>query len=366
MTIILIAVILLFFALIFLIGGAGFLKLERVMIPRGISSILTGVILLVLALVVFLLGIFYFRWERARIASIPTPTQTATPVPTTQVPPTPTVTLTSPPTLTPSATYTPTATVTPIPTVTPTPDWLRVSPHDQMVQVLIPAGEFAMGSPGGRDNPLHTVFLDTYWIDQYEVTNGQYALCVADGACEPPRTSSSETRQDYFGNPDYADYPVIEVSWDQAMAYCSWAGRSLPTEAQWEKAARGLDQRLFPWGDERLSRELINFGNGYGDTESVFSLADDFSYFAVHMMGANVSEWVSDWYRASAYNDSVIDGRAENPNGPGTGTRRVIRGSSWNSSDSPGSGARVDVRYNGNPAQQLNTLGFRCAEPAQP
>ena len=116
--------------------------------------------------------------------------------------------------------------------------------------VWVPAGEFTMGSNDGNsdEQPVHTVYLDDYWIDQTEVTNVQYAACVVGGPCDPP--SSSSSRDSYYGNPDYDNYPVIHVSWDDSDTYCAWRDARLPTEAEWEKVTRGDDGRTFPWRED--------------------------------------------------------------------------------------------------------------------
>ena len=168
----------------------------------------------------------------------------------------------------------PTVTVTVVPTLVntePTSGATRTIEIDQMVQVYVPAGEFIMGSDddeakmtieGGRaypEIPVNNVYLDGYWIDKYEVSNGQYALCVEGGVCDPPFLFSSETRYHYYDDPVFSNYPVIWVNWYMAKTYCEWAGRRLPTEAEWEKAARGTDGREYPWGNEPLSGERANF-----------------------------------------------------------------------------------------------------------
>jgi hypothetical protein len=163
----------------------------------------------------------------------------------------------------PSATPAPTDTITPSETPQPTPTAiaanqpvaLEVNPKDGAEIVLVPAGEFLMGSDAsvdpyfyGAEGPQHMVTLDEFWIYRVEVTNAMYQQCVEVQACPRPVSKSSNTRPVYYDNLTYADYPVVYVSWRHAAAYCAWAGGRLPTEAEWEKAGRGTDGRLFPWG----------------------------------------------------------------------------------------------------------------------
>ena len=209
---------------------------------------------------------------------------------------------------------------------------------------------------------MHTVYLDAYRIDKYEVSNAQYAKCVAAGDCTKPMYTNSSTRSNYFGNPEYDHYPVTNVSWHQANTYCQWAGGDLPTEAQWEKAARGTDGRTYPWGNESPTCQLTNFNNGTyenpahckGDTSLVSDSESGASPYGALNMAANVSEWVRDWY------GPYQSGDTQNPEGPSSGTARVIRGGSWFSYYRV---IRATYRVGGNPADADCVFGFRCVLP---
>ena len=287
-----------------------------------------------------------------------TPTSTATP-PFTTMPPTASATavpLTSTPTPNPP-------TATPHPTNTPNPG-RRISPVDGMTQLYVPAGPFMMGSEnGGNDEkPVHSVYLDAYWIDETEVTNSMYARCEESGACRVPFQSYSRTRSSYYGNPAYDDYPVIEVRWEDANNYCTWAGRRLPTEAEWEKAARGTDGRTYPWGEE-IDCTRANYGFGLthcvGDTSAVGSYPLGASPYGALDMAGNVGERVADWYLSSYYQISP----AENPQGPTTGLYRVLRGGSF---DYPDFGARSTNRNHTSYSYYYHDIGFRCAADDNP
>jgi eukaryotic-like serine/threonine-protein kinase len=176
--------------------------------------------------------------------------------------------------------------------------------------------------------PAHHVQLDAFWVDQVEVTNGMYGLCLQSGACLSPATVNSDNQGDYFGNPDFQDYPVIHVTWFDANTYCQWAGRRLPTEAEWERAARGDDMRTFPWGDEPPNANNSNSRNSVGDTSRVGSYPVGASPFGALDMAGNVWEWVADYYDSNYYSRSPDT----NPTGPESGGSdflRVIRGGSY-------------------------------------
>ena len=170
--------------------------------------------------------------------------------------------------------FTSTETKSLVPTNTPVPPEINknvTSDIDGMKLIYIPAGEFTMGDGFGNadESPEHKVLLDGFWMDQTEVTNKQYAACVEAGNCPEALSVGSFARQDYFINPEYEDYPVIYINYEQAQAYCSWAERRLPTEAEWEKAARGTDGRIYPWGNTAPSPNLLNFNRNVGDTSVV-------------------------------------------------------------------------------------------------
>jgi formylglycine-generating enzyme required for sulfatase activity len=240
------------------------------------------------------------------------------------------------------------------------------SPVDGMVQALIPAGKFRMGSKtyARRSNldehPQHSVYLDAYWIDQTEITNAQYALCVAAGKCQPPSNSVSSSRNSYYGETQFDNYPVIYVSWDDAVAYCAWAGRRLPTEAEWEKAARGAEGKIYPWGNQTPD---CNLANSYkyalnqhcvGDTSAVGSYPAGASPYGLFDMAGNVWEWVQDWYDGNYYASSP----ANNPTGPSSGQSRVLRGGGW---DFKWYSLRVAERSAYEPDGRYDSYGFRCA-----
>ncbi|MCL4260010.1 MAG: formylglycine-generating enzyme family protein [Anaerolineales bacterium] len=207
---------------------------------------------------------------------------------------------------------------------------LRVSPIDGMPQVFIPAGVLHMGGYDVRaapdEFPSHDVSLGSYWMDQLETTNAMYALCVSAGACAPPQDLGTARKPNYFNDPTFKDYPVVYVTWGQAKAYCEWAQRRLPTEAEWERAARGDDMRTFPWGEDKADWRFANFNMLVTDTSRVGSYALGASPFGVLDMAGNVAEWTNDFYSAAYYAVSS----ATNPTGPASSSslNRAVRGGS--------------------------------------
>ena len=246
-------------------------------------------------------------------------------------------------------------------------------PPEDVPMILVPAGPFEMGSEDGniREKPVHTVRLDDFYIDQYEVTNAHYAVCVVEGVCDPPLDNSSSTRRSYYGNAKFADYPVIYVTWDAARSYCEWRGARLPTEAEWEKAARGgIKGANYPWGNtfvgtianycdincENDWRDQ-NFDDGYADTAPIGTYPPN--GFEQYDMAGNVEEWTADWYDFEYYSNSP----ESSPTGPDNGVRRVSRGGSRIHS---GSDLRVYIRGHHDPFGTYNAIGFRCVRDASP
>lgn len=262
--------------------------------------------------------------------------------------------------------------VTPVPTPLPTPSQVptktplpaEITDPEGVVMRLVPAGEFQMGSADSdpiSDWPIGWEFyalpsqlleLEAFYIDKYEVTNAHYGPCVDAGFCNPPKQTSSYSRPNYFGNPLYGDFPVIYVDWQMANGFCRWRGARLPTEAEWEKAARGTDARLYPWG-ESISCENANFWGCVGDTASAGSYESGTSPYGVYELFGNVQEWVSSL--AVPYPYDSEDGR-EDLTTPG---KRVLRGKACNSTLVWRLG--VDSRLNNDPITNNNTTGFRCA-----
>ena len=223
---------------------------------------------------------------------------------------------------------------------------------DGSVLVYIPDGEFTMGY-AVEDAPQKTVYLNDYWIYKTEVTNSMYAFCVSVGACAAP---FQELGSPVFDNPIYANYPVVGVSWDQAANYCSWIGGSLPTEAQWEKAARGSNGGQYPWGNAKPSCELGNFIGCVGALTDVTNFDAGASFYGVYDMAGNVLEWVNDFYGEFYYDSAPY----ENPTGPSTGEFRVVRGSGFETSFDQAASA---IRHPAGNAFHNRDLGFRCAVP---
>jgi formylglycine-generating enzyme required for sulfatase activity len=239
----------------------------------------------------------------------------------------------------------------PTPTrTTPSP---RVRETDGALMVYVPGGIFQMGSAEGNAEvqPVHSVTLDSFWIDQTEVTNAQYACCVAAGLCVPPYKSRSASHLSYYGDSQFDDYPVIYVTWDQARTYCQWAGGRLPTEAEWEYAARGPDGHVYPWGNDPPNDTLANYTRNEGDTTQVGAYPGGQSWVGTMDMAGNVFEWVNDWYGSYPSEPQM------NPTGPATGAYWVLRGGGWSSDEEH---LRAANRYGYLPGARHQAIGFRC------
>ncbi len=277
------------------------------------------------------------------------------------------------PTITPEPTNllvlsTATVTSTPTPGLGPGDTWTR--PTDGMVMVYVPAGQFEMGSTEGSadEQPVHTVILDGFWIDQTEVTNAQYQKCVEAGKCQSPTTCN--WGKPTYGEADKADHPAVCVDWQGAQDYCEWTGGRLPTEAEWEYAARGPEERIYPWGDEfdcakgNFDDETVIDGNvvsdgegcdGFDKTAPVGTFPDAVSWCGALDMSGNVWEWTNDWYDGDYYSSSPN----ENPFGPERGSSKVVRGSSWHNYNEPSLRAAYRT-YSRTPDSSTYYIGFRC------
>lgn len=259
-------------------------------------------------------------------------------------------------TLEPTSTPIPSVTSTPAPTITPTPGIgsAYINPVDGARLLYIPAGEFQMGSDDGDsdERPVHTVYLDAYWMYETEVTSAQYGEFVAN-TNHPNEGSSWDTR--------YPQHPVVDVSWEDAVAYCDWAGGRLPTEAEWEKAARGEDGRNYPWGNDFDSSNVnsLEDGDGFEYNAPVGSFPGGAGPYGLLDMAGNITEWVADWYASDYYSNSP----ASNPQGPASGENRVTRGSSWLGFESD---LRSANRGRLIPSYTDLVYGFRCASSTGP
>jgi formylglycine-generating enzyme required for sulfatase activity len=271
---------------------------------------------------------------------------------------------------------TPTLPITPTPGIGST----QVSDADGMLMVYVPAGDFTMGSNEGdpTERPVHMVYLEAFWIDRTEITNAMFAR-FADATGHRTDAERLGWSWDYnssgWNKTSGADWrhpsgpgsslnglenhPVLRVSWNDAVAYCAWAGRRLPSEAEWEKAARGTDARIFPWGNSSPSAALLNFDDTIGRTTPVGNYPDGASPYGAWDMAGNVWEWVQDWYQEDYYRLSP----ASDPTGPLSGEGHGMRGGAWGVEAGRTSTTFREWGYTDN---AYWSTGFRCATDATP
>ena len=231
--------------------------------------------------------------------------------------------------------------------------------------IRIPAGEFIRGrdqtSPAFvNESPQQSISLDEFYVDQYEVSNRLYDVCVKAARCPLPRLTRSVNFADYYVKSDFRNYPVVWVTWEDAQAYCEFVGKRLPTEAEWEKAARGTEGLIYPWGDETPSEQKVNAGYNAGSMMPVGSYEAGVSPYGVYDLAGNAREWVADWFDRGYYEVAPV----ENPTGPVSGTNKVIRGGAWNDNMRDITTTR---RKEGLPNSTFDGgLGFRCVSSTFP
>jgi len=242
----------------------------------------------------------------------------------------------------------------------------KLAGKDGVPMVLVPSGPFPMGVPpgdrdGGRDEyPRHEVHLDAFYIDAYEIKNLSYLEFVKAAGHRIPQHPNNQARtlwKDGQVSIAVAERPVVNVDWHDADAYCRWAGKRLPTEAEWEKAARGTDDRRFPWGNVEPTAKHLNFNQqwiGEKTLMPVGSYEAGKSPYGAYDMAGNVWEWVADWYDPAYYEKSP----AKNPKGPEKGTDKVLRSSGW-AVETPL--VRIFTRVKSDPLIRNESTGFRCA-----
>jgi formylglycine-generating enzyme required for sulfatase activity len=250
----------------------------------------------------------------------------------------------------------------PVPPPTPSLTATPASPELPFYQ-FVPGGQFTMGSkpddPLAKEDefPKHDVRLPGYWIFTNEVTNELYAECVAAGKCTPPATAETGPKS-HYNDPAFKNFPVVGVVWNQADTFCKAQDAHLPTEAEWEKAARGFFGNTYPWGAAEADCKLANINGCVKDTAKVASYTDGKSPFEVRDMAGNVREWVSDWYQADAYQTAILF----MPNGPETGKMKVVRGGSYLDSARD---SRSSARFAYDPEREFDDVGFRCVPNTQ-
>jgi formylglycine-generating enzyme len=231
---------------------------------------------------------------------------------------------------------------------------------DGGVSLWLPSGDFEMGYEEGRENEqlAHNISLSAFYMDIYPVTNAQYAKFLQETGHRVPQSTVWDEGEEWniwtdkLPPADYENHPVVGVSWEDAQEYCRWAGKRLPSEAEWEKAARGMDERIYPWGNEKPDKKRASYDGM--TTAEIGSKEAGQSPYGISDMAGNVCEWVNDWYDSDYY----LECPSVNPEGPDEGIFRVVRGGSWNNKPIA---LRASKRFLRLPSIRHNSVGFRCA-----